>query len=212
MGDLSRKKITVPSREFQDVGLDSGGSFFYKVPEIERNTAYLALIICFASKVVHLKLVSHLTTAACIAALRRFTSLRGCPKKLYSDIATKFTGSKWELEKLSNNLNPKHQGSLQAAAAGLLIEWKFIPPHAPDFGHLWEARIKSAHHLGRTRWNAVLSFKELTILFCLVENILNLRMISVFSDEMKDGEVSTPSDLICGTKLETFLTVETTKK
>ena len=40
---------------------------------------------------------------AYIAALRRFTSRRGCPWKLYSDNATNFTGSQSELEKLQKS-------------------------------------------------------------------------------------------------------------
>ena len=78
-----------------------------------------------------MEFVSDLTTNACIVALRRFTSRRGCPRKLYSENAMNFTGSQSELEKMQKILNAKYQDSLQAAAAGLLIEWNFIPPNAP---------------------------------------------------------------------------------
>ena len=179
----------------------------------ENNKAYLALFVCFASKAIHLELVSDLTTNACIAALRRFTSRRGCPKKLYSDNATNFTGSQSELEKLQKILNAKYQDSLQAAAAGLLIEWTFIPPNAPHFGGLLEAGIKSAkRHLERSMGNHVLTFEEMTTLFFQIEGILNSRPIGVISEDPKNGEISTPAHLICGTKHETFPTKETTKK
>ena len=198
MGDLPKERISIPTRAFEDVGLDFGGPFYLKVSGSENNKAYLALFVCFASKAIHLKLVSDLTTNACIAALRLFTSRRGCPRKMYSDNATNFTGSQSELEKLQKNLNAKYQDSLQAAAAGLLIEWNFIPPNAPHFGGLWEAGIKSAkHHLGRTMRNHVLTFEELTTLFCQVESILNSRPIGVLSEDPKDGEILTPAHLIC---------------
>ena len=110
--------------------------------------------------------MSDLTTKVCIAALRRFTSRRGCPRKLYSDNATNFTGSQSELEKLQKIINAKYQDSLQAAAAGLLIEWNFIPPNAPHFRGLWEADIKSTkHHLRRKMGNHSLTFEELTTFF-----------------------------------------------
>ena len=78
---------------------------------LSSNKAYLALFVCFASKAVQLELVSDLTTNACIAALRRLTSRRGCPRKLYSDNATNFTGSQSALEKLLKILNAKYQDS-----------------------------------------------------------------------------------------------------
>ena len=134
MGDLLKERIKVPSRAFEDEGLDFGGPFY---------KAYLALFVCFASKAIHLKFVSDLTTNSCIAAIRRFTSRRGFLRKLYSDNATTFTGSQSELEKLQKILNAIYQDSLQAAAAGLLVEWNFIPSNAPHFGVLWEAGIKS---------------------------------------------------------------------
>ena len=213
MGDLPKERISVPTRAFEDVGLDFGGLFYFKVSGSENNKAYLALFVCIASKAVHLELVSDLTTNACIAALRRFTSRRSCPWKLYSDNATNFTGSQSELEKLQKILNAKYQDSLQAAAAGLLIEWNFIRPNAPHSCGLWEAGIKSANHpLRRTMGNHVLTFKELTTLFCQVESILNSRPIGVLGEDPKDGEILTPAHLIGGTKLETFPTIETPKK
>ena len=126
MGDLHKERISVPSRAFQDVGLDFGGPFFDKVTEPESNKAYLAIFICFASKAVHLELVSDLTTAACIAVLPRFTSRRGCPKKLYSDNATNFTASQSELGRLQKQFEHEALRFFQAAAAGLSIELIFI--------------------------------------------------------------------------------------
>ena len=60
--------------------------------------------------------------------------------------------------------------------------------------------------------NHVLSFKELTTLFCPVAKKLNSRPIDVFFDDLKDGEVLTQPRLICATKLETFPTIETPMK
>ena len=101
MGELPKERISVPSRDFERVGLDFGGPFYLKVSGSENNKAYLVLFVCFfPSKAIRLELVSDLTTNACFAALRRFTSRRGCPRKLYSDNATNITGSQSELEKL----------------------------------------------------------------------------------------------------------------
>ena len=82
----------------------------------------MALFFCFASKAEHLEVVSDLTTAACIAALRRFVAIRGCPRVLHSDNAGAFTGSRTELEALRRILEWQQEGSLQAEAAALLTK------------------------------------------------------------------------------------------
>ena len=69
LGDLQKERVRVPSRSFEDVGLNFDGPFYLKVSGLENNKAYLALFVCFASKAIHLKLVSDLTASACIAAL-----------------------------------------------------------------------------------------------------------------------------------------------
>ena len=85
MGDLPTARVDPPLKIFEGVGLD----FAYprqcrKSPNCPEKSC-LALFVCFASKAVHLEQVSDLSTAACIAAIRRFVSRRGCPEKLHSD-------------------------------------------------------------------------------------------------------------------------------
>ena len=60
--------------------------------------------------------------------------------------------------------------------------------------------------------NHVLTFDELTTLFCQVESLLNSRPLGVLSEDPKDGEILTPAHLIGGTKLETFATKEISRK
>ena len=212
MGDLPKSRITVPSKAFQHVGLDFGGPFLCKSDSKDFTKAYLALFVCFASKAVHLEIVSDLTTQACIAALRRFTSRRGCPATINSDNGSNFQGSLAELLKLKKILNDSTENSIQAVSAGLLIEWNFIPPRAPHFGGLWEAGIKSAKkHLRRIMGNNILSFEELSTLFCQVENVLNSRPIGLVSDDPKDEVILTPGHLISGSKLECYPTQQSSQ-
>ena len=70
--------------------------------------------ICFASRAVHLELVSDLSSQGFIAALRRFVSRRGCPKSIFSDNGTSFTGAQAELNELQKLLVANHSDSLQA--------------------------------------------------------------------------------------------------
>ena len=154
---------------------------------------------------MHLEAVSDLTTQACIAALRRFTARRGCPVMIYTDNGSNFAGTKAEIEALQKILKNEHANSFQAEAANLHMKWNLIPPRAPHFGGLWEASIKSAkHHLRRIMGNNVLSFEELTTLFCQIEWVLNSRPIGVLSEDPKDPKHLTPAHLCCGGSLEAF--------
>ena len=203
MGDLPKQRVDIPKRAFQDVGLDFAGPFLCKGPNRSTVKAYLAIFVCFASKAVHLEAVSDLTSQACIAALRRFVSRRGCPETIYSDNGSNFVGAQSEILALQELLRNQHEDSLQAAAAGLQLKWNFIPPRAPHFGGLWEAAVKSAKkHLRRTMGNSVLTYEELSTLFCQIENVLNSRPIGTVSEDPKDETSITPADLCGGSKLD----------
>ena len=205
MGDLPKSRIDVPTKAFQDVGIDFGGHFICKGIHTKSIKAYLALFVCFASRAVHLEAVSDLTTQACIAALRHFTARGERPAMIYTDNGSNFAGTKTEIESLQNILKNEHADSFQAEAANLNMKWNPIPPRAPHFGGLWEASIKSAkYHLRRVMGNNVLTFEELTTLFCQIEWVLNSRPIGVLSEDPKDPKHLTPAHLCCGGNLEAF--------
>ncbi|XP_022832838.1 uncharacterized protein LOC111360825 [Spodoptera litura] len=118
-----------------------------------------------------------MSTQAFLAAFRRFVSRRGHCAKLWSDNGTNFIGASRELQELA---------SIQPAIAEYLeannTEWHFIPPHAPNFGGLWEAGVKSTKfHLKRVIGDSTLTYEELTTFLNQVEACLNSRPISVIN-------------------------------
>lgn len=64
----------------------------------------MAVFCCFASKVVHLEVVSDLYTDAFIGALRQFIGCRRHCSHIYCDNATNFVGAKNRLKKLSESI------------------------------------------------------------------------------------------------------------
>jgi hypothetical protein len=64
--------------------------------------SYIAIFVCFTTKAIHIELVTELTTAEFLAALRRFIARRGLPQNIYSDNATNFVGANNELIELKN--------------------------------------------------------------------------------------------------------------
>nr|XP_033200220.1 uncharacterized protein LOC117162454 [Bombus vancouverensis nearcticus] len=142
MGNLPEARVT-ESRPFTNVGVDYCGPFHIKEKR-DRNRrqikVYVAIFVCLAIKAVHIELVDDLTSEAFIAALRRFIARRGYCSTIHSDNGTNFRGASNELRELHDLLqSDDHKEKVTAFLADKQIEWRFIPPHSPHFGGLWEA-------------------------------------------------------------------------
>lgn len=106
MGDLPTSRVSI-NRPFHMTGVNYRGPFLIKDRRnrgSRTNKCYICLFICFATKAIHLELVSDMTTECFIAALRRFVSRRGKPAHIYSDNGTNFVGIKRELNDLARFL------------------------------------------------------------------------------------------------------------
>ncbi len=202
MGDFPKNRVAVPKRAFRDVGLNFAGPFWFRKAPKTMMKVYKAIFVCFATKAVHLELVSDLTAQRCLAALRHFIARRGSPEVIYSDDGSNFVGAKFEIEAVQRVWKDQHQTSLQAEAAGLNLRWAFNPPRAPHFGGLWEAGVKK--HLHRVMGNRVLTFEKLTTLLCQIECVLNSRPLCPISGDPNDADPLTPAHLTIEVKLEGF--------
>lgn len=187
MGSLPSVRCT-PARPFLHSGVDYAGPINIKTTKGRGHRAYkgyICLFVCMATRAVHLEAVSDMTTQAFLAAFRRFVSRRGRCSQLWSDNGTTFVGAEKELKQLASI-----QTSLAENLEANGTSWHFIPPHAPNFGGIWEAGIKSAkYHLKRTIGDACLTFEELSTLLSQIEACLNSRPINIISN-------SDPSELL----------------
>ncbi|XP_023223405.1 uncharacterized protein LOC111624721 [Centruroides sculpturatus] len=205
MGVLPQYRVQ-QLRPFSKVGIDYAGPFPIKVSH-GRTTkhwkSYLALFICMATKAVHLEVVSDLTTAAFIAALRRFTSRRGKPTDIFSDNGTNFVGANNELRELLQFLNKDStKQEVISTSCNQGINWHFIPPHSPHFGGLWESNIKSAKkHMRRIIGNQILTYEELTTVFNQIEACLNSRPLTPISEDPNELSALTPAHFLLGEAL-----------
>jgi hypothetical protein len=183
----ARFTTDIPARAFTNTGIDFAGPFFIRDGQAE-SKSYICLLICMASKAIHMELASDLSSCSCLAAIKRFVARRGLPQAIYSDNGSNFIG-------LRNNLLNQKMG----------ITWKLIPPAAPHFGGLWESGVKSAkHHLRRVLGNHMLTFEELSTMLCQVEQILNSRPLTALPDAPDDQLAITPAHLINGFALNEF--------
>ena len=75
--------------------------------------------------------------------------------------------------------NQKTQGDVSEFCSSQNIQWKFIPEHAPHFGGLWEAAVKSTKtHLRRILSDTKLTFEEFSTVLIQIEACFNSRPLA----------------------------------
>jgi len=178
------------------------------------HKAYISIFVCFSTKAVHIELVTDLTTDAFLAALKRFISRRGKPTCVYSDNGTTFVGANRKMKEFIQLINSERsQNAIKELLYSHDISWKFIPPHAPHFGGLWEAAVKSAKfHLYRVVGNANLTLEEAQTVLCEIEAVMNSRPLTPLSEDPNDFSCITPGHFLIGTALNSFPTPDLTEE
>ena len=203
LGQLPPPRVE-PHYVFLHTGMDYAGPFHIKRGHTRRPVkidAHLAVFICFATRAVHLELVTDQTTQAFLAALDRFVDRRGLPLHLYSDNGGNYIGARNKLKNFYKMLDSKHcQDAVHNYALEYNITWHNSPQRAPHFGGLWEAAVKSAkYHLKRIVGTQLLTFEELSTICCNVESFLNSRPLGPVTSHDIDGLCPlTPSHFLIG--------------
>jgi hypothetical protein len=81
-------------------------------------------------------------------------------------------------------------------------DWKFIPPHGPHFGGLWEAAVKSMnYHLRRTLGSHIATYEELSTLIAEIEACLDSRPLCTLSDDPFNQIYLSPGHFLIGKPL-----------
>lgn len=204
MGLLPEARLK-PSKPFKSAGVDYCGPVnirFSPGRGAKSYKGYICLFVCMVTRAVHLEAVTDLTAKGFIAAFRRFTARRGHCQDLYSDNGTNFVGADRELKEMFN----RAKSSLSDEIANLLTlehtSWHFICPHAPNFGGLWEAGVRSTKtHLRKVVGTTTLTYEEMSTVLAQVEACLNSRPLTLLSDDPNDPLPLTPGHFLVGEAL-----------
>lgn len=196
MADLPRARLQHHRRPFTFTGVDFFGPMEVTVGR-KRVKRYGVLFTCLTVRAVHIEISESLSTDATIMALRRMIARRGTPEVIYSDNGTNFRGADAELKRSLQELNSDR---LQDDGTVRGIEWRFIPPGAPEMGGAWERMVRTV----KTALKVVLKERAphedtLSTLMTEVEALVNSRPITHVSTDPNYPEALTPNHFLIGT-------------
>lgn len=199
MGDLPASRVQ-PVRAFLRTAIDYAGPIWSRTSRGRGNKAHkswVAVFVCFSTKAVHLELVSELSTAAFLAAYRRFAARRGVCADIYCDNGTNFVGADREM---ATQLRAAMQDDLwRAELSDSGTRFHFAPPGSPHFNGLAEAAVKMAKSaMRKTIGETKLTFEEMTTFLAQVEAALNSRPICALPADGDDEGILTPGHFLIG--------------
>lgn len=196
---------TTPSLPFTHCGLDFAGPIEIKGSE-QRSAraikAYICVFVCMYSKAAHLELVTSLSTAKFILALRRMMGRRGISSDIYCDQGSNFIGASNELPILFLQAQSTESIEIARTFAKDGIKFHFLPPSAPNWGGQWESFVKlTKHHLYRITTHFKLTYEDMNTVLIQIEACLNSRPLCAVGDNADDFDPITPGHLLIGRPL-----------
>lgn len=207
MGTLPAVRVNV-AQPFLVSGVDFAGPFNLARARGRPNTrsdapvtdkAWVVVFVCLVTRAIHLDITMGLSVEAFMETFARFTSRRGSCRELWSDNGSTFVGTNRELQRVRAEWGNKwpHQ---QLANYG--TTWRFITPHAPHQGGIWEGGVKSfKHHFRATVGTRRLAPFQFYTVLTQIEACLNSRPLSALNDDPSDLSPLTPGHFLIGRPL-----------
>lgn len=188
------------SRPFLHTGVDYAGPIWSRTAKGRGHTAHkswITVFVCFCTKAVHLELVSDVSTAAFIAAYRRFAARRGVCSDIYCDNGKNFVGADRELKK--QLVASMRHGGWRADSAESGTRFHFAPPGSPHFNGLAEATVKMAKAaMKKVLGESTLTFEDMSTFLAQVEAALNSRPLCAIPVDAGDDNELTPGHFLIG--------------
>jgi transposase InsO family protein len=196
MGDLPTERLQHNRRPFTFTGMDFFGPLDVTLGR-RKQKRYGVIFTCLTIRAIHIEITDDLTTDSTIMALRRMVARRGQPSVIYSDNGTNLRGAATELKRSLEQLNSEkieEDGTVRG------IQWKFIPPGAPEMGGAWERMVRSVKTALRVILRERAPHPEtLHTLLTEVEALVNSRPITHVSVDPTFPEALTPNHFLIGT-------------
>ncbi|TKR73921.1 hypothetical protein L596_021166 [Steinernema carpocapsae] len=183
------------STPFQHVGLDYFGPLDFKTKDGSREKGYGMIVTCATTRLIHLEIVSNLTTGSFLLALKRFIGRRGVPESITSDNATTFRLGERSLNQMV--LKTAEDGETIQFLADNMITWHFITPLSPWKGAFYERLIQSIKQsMNKAIGRRILFWEQLETLLIEIEGVLNSRPLTYQGSDVEDSITVRPIDFL----------------
>ena len=198
MGVLPLERLK-PCPPFSAVGIDYFGSCTIKgeVQKRARGKCYGVVLVCMTSRDVHVDVSQDYSTDALLQVLRRFLSLRGWPKKIFSDNGTQLVAASKEpysvVKGLEWNFFRNMESSMVQKGSSLL------QIDAPWYNGATEPLVKTVKHaLNAAVGEQIMIFSEFQTVKYEAAQIINQRPIGTHPDSPEYSTYLSPNDIILG--------------
>ncbi|KIH55491.1 integrase core domain protein, partial [Ancylostoma duodenale] len=193
MEDLPDRRVR-RTRPFEHIDIDYFGPLTVKEHD-EVVKVYGIIMTCTTTRLLHLELVTDMTTTNLLNALRRFFARRGVPATITSDNGPYFLLGEQILRDAV--LPVINDISFTNAMATKGIVWKTITPYAPWQGAFYERLIKSVKHsLYKVMQGKTLTKTGMETLLVEIEGSLNTRPLSYQEKHWDETPILRPIDFI----------------
>ena len=199
MGPLPEKRLK-PSPPFYNSALDLFGPFLIKdtVKGRCRKKVFGVIINCLVTRASYIDLVEGYDADSFLTTLRRFVSIRGYPKTMYSDSGTQLKLANKELQAMAKEWNLNNVTEFGSNEG---MTWSFTKSaDAPWENGCSEAMVKLIKKaMTRVIGTTILTFSELQTVLFEISNLLNSRPIGLKPGSDPDrGAYLCPNDLLLG--------------
>ena len=161
-----------------------------------RGKCFGIIITCLVSRAVYVDVSRDYSTDAFLETFRRFASVRGWPRTIFSDRGTQLVAASKELRNVTENLDWEF---LQRFGHKYGTTWSFAPGDAPWYNGAAESLIKSVKRaLNAAIGEQILSFSEMQTVLFEAAQLVNQRPIGSHPTNPDEGTYLTPNDLILG--------------
>ncbi len=204
MSDLPPERIG-PAAPFEFVTVDLFGPYEVKdeVKKKIRLKVWGTVYCCMVSRAIHADVVSNQCTEGFLLSYKRFTALRGHPKKVWSDPGSNFVGAKSSLKDLYEFLERVEKPKLEEEAVKHGTEWfwmKFHPANSPHRNGAAEAAVRVVKRaLLNLGGEGIFTWGEFQTFLYMAANLANERPIDARMQSREYClEYITPNSLLLG--------------
>ena len=193
MVELPKECVTPGDPPFMYVGIDCFGPLEVKQGR-SHVKRYGCLFTCLTMRALHIEILHSLSADSTINAIRRFISVRGCPKEIPSDNGTNFARADKELR---NAVEQWDHHKISNFCVQREIKWKFNPPAASHMGGIWQRMVQTTKRVLKSLLKEqIVTDEVLATVMAEAVNIVNSRPLTRNSDSDLDDRPLTPNHLL----------------